>query len=890
MTRPTAPARRRILALALLLLLASVFTGLPIAAAPDYAIRNPQSAMAQPQGLTMQVTAGYDSFYKVGEWFPVRVELRNDGNSQVRGVVQVRASNESGSDITTYSREIDLPAPSRKEVTLYSYAASYDRVLDVTLTQGNTALLTQRVNMTPVEYPAYLLGVVSDDAGLLNVLKDEEIPGVSSRGGSQVTVAHLRPADLPPAAAGLAGLDALILAGTNTGNLSTEAHEALTGWVLRGGLLLVGGGANVQATAAGVTDLLPVRVTGTRPATDFAALSAFIGSTTPLQSASAALVATGTPDTAGGAQILAGDPDLPLVVTRSYGLGRVTFLALDPSLPPLREWADGLPLWTRLLSQTQVELSLTGRRRVSNQFGYNYYGGYYGSHPFDIAGLELPNAWLVGGFVLAYLLLLGPINYLVLRLLKRVELAWVTMPALIAIFIIGTYALGVLSKGNSLRLAQASIVHVYPGTSLAAVDSFVGLLSPTRGNYDLSFPGDTPLTELNASASGFTGRGATILLGRPTQVRDLTADTWALRGFLAEGTVAYPAPLTATIRLDNGRLRGRVTNQGSTPLRDAGVLRDNQAQYLGDLEPGQSVEFDLLFPGSGSPESAIDELLPGAQASSYSGLYSSAPGSQAERRALNRRVSVLALALRDLPATDTITLVSWGGPAPLTPQVAGQNPARDDLTLVLADVPLPAGVQGPASYVSLEETLPGWRRQSGLVVGTPENPVVLNLDAGQATLEYAAAGVTYAPDPLELAYDLRALDAPNGPLRVNVQFYSWWDNSFEEVQGADYITSDTDSATGTLRLSPAERYLGPSRQIFMRFIKDAGAPGQIAVRALQVNVPGVPTPVPTGGPPANPPPVPTSGPNPALNIRYIFTQTEPSPAGRGFRSHAYAAV
>jgi hypothetical protein len=816
--------------------------------------------MGQPQGLAMQVTAGYDGFYKVGEWFPVRVELRNDGAGQIRGLVQVRASNEVGTDITTYSREIDLPAPSRKEVTLYTYAASYDRVLDVTLTQGSTTLLTQRVSMTPVEYPAYLLGVVSDDAGLLNVLNGVEIPAVSSRGGGRVTVAHLRPADLPPHSAGLAGVDALVLAATNTGTLPTEAREALAGWVLRGGLLLVGGGANVQATAAGVADLLPVRVTGTRPATDLTALSAYAAFPVPLELSTPALVATATLDPAAGGQILAGDADLPLVVTRTYGRGRVTFLALDPSLTPLREWAGGTELWTRLLGQTTVELSRAAQRRVSNQFGYNYYGGYYGSHPFDISGLELPSAWLVGGFLLAYLLLLGPVNYLVLRLLKRVELAWVTMPALIVLFIIGTYALGILSRGNALRLAQASIVHVYPGAPLAAVDSFVGLLSPTRGNYDLSFPGDLPLTELSAAAGGFNGRGATILLGRPTQVRDLTADTWALRGFLAESTVTYAAPLTATVRLDNGRLRGRVTNQGSLALRDVGVVRDNLAQRLGDLEPGQSAEFDLLFPGAGSLDSAIETLLPGAQVSGYGGLYPASPGSQAERRALNRRVSVLAMALRDLPAGNTLTLVSWGGAAPLTPQVAGQSPAHDDLTLVLADVPLPAGAEAPAGSESLEQALPGWRLQAGTVSSTPDNPVVLKLEDGPATLEYTARGLTYAPATLALAYDLRALAPPGAPLRLTVQFYNWWDGRFEIVPGADTITSATDSAAGTLGLTPAERFLGPGHEIRLRFNKGGGGGGEVAVRSLQFDLPGAPAPAATFAPP---PAIPTTGPNPA---------------------------
>src|SRR5690242_14836490 len=72
----------------------------PVAAQARHA--DSPAAYGQPQGLVMQVTAGYEGAYKVGEWFPVRVALRNDGAVPLAGRLQVRASNEGGSDITTY--------------------------------------------------------------------------------------------------------------------------------------------------------------------------------------------------------------------------------------------------------------------------------------------------------------------------------------------------------------------------------------------------------------------------------------------------------------------------------------------------------------------------------------------------------------------------------------------------------------------------------------------------------------------------------------------------------------------------------------------------------------------------------------------------------------------
>jgi hypothetical protein len=236
------------------------------------------------------------------------------------------------------------------------------------------------------------------------------------------------------------------------------------------------------------------------------------------------------------------------------------------------------------------------------------------------------------------------------------------------------------------------VVHVYPGAALATVDSFIGLLSPTRQTYDVSFAGDVPLTELDARAASFSGNPATVMLGRPTRVQSLTIDTWALHGFLAESTVAYSAPITGSLRLDNGNLRLRVTNQGQDLLHDVGAVRGNIAYHLGDLAPGQSAELNTAFYGSGGLETAIETLLPGANVSNYGYIF--ATGSSAEQRALNRRVSVLAMALQELEP-GTVTLVGWGGPAPLVPQIPGHTAAHDDLTLVLADLPVPVGAELP---------------------------------------------------------------------------------------------------------------------------------------------------------------------------------------------------
>jgi hypothetical protein len=92
----------------------------------------------QPAGLTMTVQAGFDGHYTLGDWFPVRVELSNSGQA-MHADLQVNAGGD-GDAATTMSQAVDLPTPSRKSVTLYSYNMNYEHQLEVRLVRDGTVL------------------------------------------------------------------------------------------------------------------------------------------------------------------------------------------------------------------------------------------------------------------------------------------------------------------------------------------------------------------------------------------------------------------------------------------------------------------------------------------------------------------------------------------------------------------------------------------------------------------------------------------------------------------------------------------------------------------------------------------------------------------------------
>ena len=83
----------------------------------------------------------------------------------------------------------------------------------------------------------------------------------------------------------------------------------------------------------------------------------------------------------------------------------------------------------------------------------------------------------------AYILLIGPINYLVLKRLDRREWAWVTMPALIVAFAVAAYGFGSLLRGSEVIVNEVAIVRGAPGATEGTAQAYLGVFSPSRGTY-----------------------------------------------------------------------------------------------------------------------------------------------------------------------------------------------------------------------------------------------------------------------------------------------------------------------------------------------------------------------------------------------------------------------
>ena len=118
----------------------------------------------------------------------------------------------------------------------------------------------------------------------------------------------------------------------------------------------------------------------------------------------------------------------------------------------------------------------------------------------------IPFGW-VAFFIFLYILLIGPGDYFFLKkVLKRMELTWITFPAIVVTVSLVAYYAAYLLKGNDLLVNKIDVVDIDQAAGLARGNSWISLFSPQNRDYTIrtipvSLDHDSPLLA-EADSSG----------------------------------------------------------------------------------------------------------------------------------------------------------------------------------------------------------------------------------------------------------------------------------------------------------------------------------------------------------------------------------------------------
>jgi hypothetical protein len=586
----------------------------------------------------------------------------------------------------------------------------------------------------------------------------------------------------------------------STDTLTSAQRAALDDYVRNGGALLIGTGATWHKTVAGLpNDIVPMQI----------ASSQLIDVSNAMPGAGVLDVVTGDVSAGGTAWLRQGAQ--PLIVEKHVGDGSVSLATFDWNQDPIASWSGTPGLLRRVLVRSALGVAASANNGNVGAVSVASKGAGVSQVLGILPALDLPAWWLIGGLITLYVLIVGPVNYLVLRAINRRALAWLTVPAIVVVASGAAYGSSVVTKGRSVEATEVAVLHVTAGSDRAYAETYTGILTPTRGDYQVDLAGPRPLVSSiynysggpipNSSAVNLTVDMANNTINLPGMV------AFALRGFATEDIV--PAPqLAVDAKLVNGQFTGSVKNVSTVAFDDGVVIDGNAFQKFGALAPGGTASFSfaptISTPFNGAP--AYASIYPNFMFGP-GGPSGSVSDSQREGNIKTAILSTLVGGFKGFSWSTTPMVVAWSKKTFRQISVDGNRPQMFGETAVVMNVPvgeiragaLPAGVTG-GRLVDIDGSV-----QQG---GGP--PGVVMMQSGSVTYEFApplAAGAHLTAVSISSANQFAGKNAPPGlgGSSEEARVWNWSQNAWVDVQFRDPGTtpipdSAVNPSTGMVRL------------------------------------------------------------------------------------------
>ena len=660
---------------------------------------------------------------KRGKWFPVAITLSNTGEP-VAGDVHLKLLGGGDAPANDFTASVDLPTNARKVVWLYGRLERPNiQTVQISFEGRGFERLSQRVPISePNDGQRVILTVSDVDSGLGEALRGLRGNGLSlssavdssafnpgfNSSGSQ---GPLRPLEtgregVPDRWIGMDGADLVILGDFAHSALAPPQIAALRGYVAGGGNLLALGGANAPRLAASpLADLWPATIAGsvTASASQTAKIVERYVETPAKRALSGADRLGGSPlltargALKSGAQLKLGTPDQPLFSFQNNGAGRVLLLGFDPSQPPFNGWSGQNGLWrgvfgaatkVRVLESVDGQFAGLGPSFSPNNGGFNggFNGGYDGGQNDTVTGRLLgalgtaqqrrtPPVSQIAWFLALYVFVLVPLNYAILRFIDRRELAWISIPVIVAAFSYFAYSTALSIRGKQILTRQVDIVQSSLGSSSAHTDSLLWLFSPRTTTYTLESSVKSAVITDYATQEGV--EQGTFSVVQPV-------DSSGFRAQNAPVRIWIPRTFSARSVIDLGKGLTRVGDrvQNGTPFDLQGVVwvQDRQARAIGALKSGASAPIPAW-----AAENTNGVDLPGAiaRASEVRKIF----GGEIEGNGIPANALMAALGEGFGRQNEGAFLIGWSKKVatPLSIGVSGAKPSALTLFVLRAD-------------------------------------------------------------------------------------------------------------------------------------------------------------------------------------------------------------
>ncbi len=599
---------------------------------------------AKPIEFNVDFSCGWNGYYRPMEWTPVQVSISSDLKEPFAGSLSLAARQDGLNTLIVNQTFVLMPDVSLpiSLVAKFAFGAA-DCDMTIRDDRGRTRwhFLRNLWDFSPqnrllraVQEQDLLIGLVgSGQFGLMRLPK--ETACTSNRGLGQVYVGAKLARDVPWDWTGFAGLDLLILSDPDWSLLKPQQVRAVCEWVSNGGALLLVLGRYPLPQDSPLRDAIPFHIReplqveippeamdewgldSSRPQTVTAwplSPKAGVPIAGRIESQAASLCGTG-----------------------HIGFGRVAVLAFDPAQFGDSQAGRAAAFWTKQIvacigdisnpvagpssSSADKQVGAAGRGRTlllidgvseadaasrANQYANRHRisigqsaANQVMNYLFELRQMQPLSIWWVILTLTSLAVLLGPVDYWVLKRLDKQPFTWLTSMGWIVVFTFGAYYGVQYLRTGSMELRAVTVMDGIADSNCAWANCYAGIFAPRSDNYRLDgltpdqwWSGAAPMQEeiwaqqLEAGVRQIHCRqadGGNLPVALPISI-------WTVQSLLCEW-MPKDMPFDATVDRSDGKAIIEIRNLSDNPIRMGYVLFEDSCADLGPVSARSTRRF-----------------------------------------------------------------------------------------------------------------------------------------------------------------------------------------------------------------------------------------------------------------------------------------------------------
>jgi len=581
---------------------------------------------------------GWGDYYRPMEWTPVEVGITSDLKEPFSGTFTITGRQDGlntlnviHSFVLTPDRPLSAPL-----VTKFAFAA--DRcTLTIRDEKGRTRW-QRAINLWDVSGQNRMLRVVQEQDLLIGLIGQarfgllrlpQETACTSDRGTGKVFLGSKVARVVPWDWTGFVSLDLLVICDLDWSLLQPQQARAIGEWISNGGTALLVLGQHPLPIDSPLRQFLPFDMGEPKQVEIPVRVLEEWGLDTRQPPTVTAWPLAPKP----GAVIIkkVETPDGACLWGVGFaGFGRMAVLAFNPGQLGEDQSNRSAAFWTRQItaacrSQTSVASGMppAGGRRIivadeSSQGGRNTPGYNQNDSRFRISTAQNAtnqvmeflyqlqqmkplSIWWIVLTLMALAVLLGPVDYLVLKRLDKLPYTWLTSTGWIVIFTVGAYFGVQWLRGGAMEVRAVSIMDGIADSNCAWATNYASLFAPRSGDYRLAglapnqwWSGASPMREEIYSFQRDSGMQQIHCLqvdGGNLPI-SLPINMWTVQPLLSEGALDR-MPFTASVERRESSAAVEIRNASDCVIQRGYVLFGDTCADLGPVPAHTTKRFDV---------------------------------------------------------------------------------------------------------------------------------------------------------------------------------------------------------------------------------------------------------------------------------------------------------